>query len=100
MSFVEAIHLVILSLDLPQLTFQSDDLSTELRKHPVDGFSAGLVDDDNLLEWDIMIMGCGDFVSIFLGCDIANSVSFCLSLHNAYPSSLLHLVVQACRHLV
>lgn len=31
----------------------------ELRKHPVDGFSAGLVDDDNLLEWDIMIMGYG-----------------------------------------
>lgn len=30
----------------------------ELRKHPVDGFSAGLVDDDNLLEWEIMIMGC------------------------------------------
>lgn len=30
----------------------------ELRKRPVDGFSAGLVDDDNLLEWDIMIMGC------------------------------------------
>jgi hypothetical protein len=29
----------------------------ELRKRPVDGFSAGLVDDDNLMEWDIMIMG-------------------------------------------
>lgn len=29
----------------------------ELRKRPVDGFSAGLVDDDNLLEWEIMIMG-------------------------------------------
>jgi ubiquitin-protein ligase len=29
----------------------------ELRKRPVDGFSAGLVDDDNLMEWDIMIIG-------------------------------------------
>lgn len=32
----------------------------ELRKKPVDGFSAGLVDDDNLLEWEIMIMGPPD----------------------------------------
>ena len=32
-------------------------VSIELRKKPVDGFSAGLVDDDNLLEWEIMIMG-------------------------------------------
>ncbi|KAJ9104605.1 hypothetical protein QFC21_002103 [Naganishia friedmannii] len=34
----------------------------ELRKRPVDGFSAGLVDDDNLLEWDIMIIGCVVFL--------------------------------------
>lgn len=24
-----------------------------LRKHPVDGFSAGLVDDDNVYEWEV-----------------------------------------------
>jgi hypothetical protein len=30
----------------------------ELRKRPVDGFSAGLVDDDNLLEWEVLIIGC------------------------------------------
>jgi hypothetical protein len=29
----------------------------ELQKNPVDGFSAGLVDDDNILEWQIVIMG-------------------------------------------
>ena len=29
----------------------------ELQKYPVDGFSAGLVDDDNILEWQIVIMG-------------------------------------------
>jgi hypothetical protein len=29
----------------------------ELRKRPVDGFSAGLVDDDNLLEWEVLIIG-------------------------------------------
>lgn len=28
-------------------------LSPALRKHPVDGFSAGLVDDENVYEWDV-----------------------------------------------
>ncbi|WVN88913.1 uncharacterized protein L203_104128 [Cryptococcus depauperatus CBS 7841] len=28
-----------------------------LQKQPVDGFSAGLVDDENILEWGIVIMG-------------------------------------------
>jgi ubiquitin-conjugating enzyme E2 G1 len=28
-----------------------------LQKNPVDGFSAGLVNDDNMLEWAIVIMG-------------------------------------------
>jgi len=32
----------------------------DLKKHPVDGFSAGLVDDNNLLEWDVMIIGPAD----------------------------------------
>ncbi|KAL7412132.1 ubiquitin-conjugating enzyme [Mrakia frigida] len=32
----------------------------ELRKKPVDGFSAGLVDDDNLLEWEVLIIGPPD----------------------------------------
>lgn len=31
---------------------------SELRKHPVEGFSAGLVDDDNVFEWEITIFGC------------------------------------------
>jgi len=29
----------------------------ELTKHPVEGFSAGLVDDNNLLEWEILVIG-------------------------------------------
>ncbi|KAH9981994.1 ubiquitin-conjugating enzyme/RWD-like protein [Russula compacta] len=29
----------------------------ELTKHPVEGFSAGLVDESNLYEWEIMIIG-------------------------------------------
>ncbi|KIJ44059.1 hypothetical protein M422DRAFT_252552 [Sphaerobolus stellatus SS14] len=29
----------------------------ELTKHPVEGFSAGLVDDSNLLEWEVLIIG-------------------------------------------
>ncbi|RXW15389.1 hypothetical protein EST38_g10466 [Candolleomyces aberdarensis] len=32
----------------------------ELTKRPVEGFSAGLVDDNNLYEWDIMIIGPPD----------------------------------------
>ncbi|KAJ6476253.1 ubiquitin-conjugating enzyme [Mycena sanguinolenta] len=33
---------------------------TELTKHPVEGFSAGLVDDDNLFEWEILVIGPPD----------------------------------------
>jgi ubiquitin-conjugating enzyme E2 G1 len=29
----------------------------DFRKHPVDGFSAGLVDDSNFYEWDVTIYG-------------------------------------------
>ncbi|BEI94494.1 uncharacterized protein CcaverHIS019_0700660 [Cutaneotrichosporon cavernicola] len=32
----------------------------DLQRNPVDGFSAGLVDDDNILEWSIVIMGPTD----------------------------------------
>ncbi|KAN0135292.1 ubiquitin-conjugating enzyme [Lactarius tabidus] len=30
---------------------------TELTKHPVEGFSAGLADDNNFYEWDVMTIG-------------------------------------------
>ncbi|CAE6473830.1 ubiquitin-conjugating enzyme E2 G1 [Rhizoctonia solani] len=29
----------------------------ELKKRPLEGFSAGLVDDSNIMEWEIMIIG-------------------------------------------
>ncbi|KAI0986849.1 hypothetical protein GJ496_008018 [Pomphorhynchus laevis] len=32
----------------------------ELMKNPVDGFSAGLVSDENVFEWDVLIMGPPD----------------------------------------
>ncbi|KAI7830716.1 ubiquitin-conjugating enzyme/RWD-like protein [Gamsiella multidivaricata] len=32
----------------------------ELTKNPVEGFSAGLLDDNNIYEWEIMIMGPQD----------------------------------------
>ncbi|PVU99182.1 hypothetical protein BB559_000947 [Furculomyces boomerangus] len=32
----------------------------ELIKHPVEGFSAGLVEDSNIYEWEIMIIGPPD----------------------------------------
>ncbi|PBK92614.1 ubiquitin-conjugating enzyme [Armillaria gallica] len=34
----------------------------ELTKHPVEGFSAGLVDDDNMFEWEIMVIGPADTI--------------------------------------
>ncbi|KZS95368.1 ubiquitin conjugating enzyme [Sistotremastrum niveocremeum HHB9708] len=32
----------------------------ELQKRPVEGISAGLVDDDNILEWEVMLIGPPD----------------------------------------
>ncbi|KAJ3729162.1 ubiquitin-conjugating enzyme [Lentinula guzmanii] len=32
----------------------------ELTKHPVEGFSAGLVDESNLYEWEILVIGPSD----------------------------------------
>lgn len=32
----------------------------DLSKCPVDGFSAGLVDENNIYDWDIMIIGPPD----------------------------------------
>ncbi|KAJ3843313.1 ubiquitin-conjugating enzyme [Lentinula raphanica] len=33
---------------------------TELTKHPVEGFSAGLVDENNLYEWEVLVIGPPD----------------------------------------
>ncbi|KAI0298013.1 ubiquitin-conjugating enzyme/RWD-like protein [Russula brevipes] len=33
---------------------------SELTKHPVEGFSAGLVDESSLYEWEVMIIGPAD----------------------------------------
>ena len=33
---------------------------TELTKNPVEGFSAGLVDDSNIFEWQVTIIGPPD----------------------------------------
>lgn len=35
-------------------------LMSELQKKPVDGFSAGLVDDDDIYKWEVLIMGPPD----------------------------------------
>jgi ubiquitin-conjugating enzyme E2 G1 len=32
----------------------------ELARNPVEGFSAGLVDESNIYEWDVMIVGPPD----------------------------------------
>ncbi|KAA0068164.1 ubiquitin-conjugating enzyme E2 7 [Cucumis melo var. makuwa] len=36
------------------------DISSDLYKNPVDGFSAGLVDESNIFEWSIKIIGPPD----------------------------------------
>lgn len=41
-------------------TIQLLRLVLDLTKSPVDGFSAGLVDENNIYEWDIMIIGPPD----------------------------------------
>ncbi|RRT62407.1 hypothetical protein B296_00033620 [Ensete ventricosum] len=35
-------------------------LGSDLMKNPVDGFSAGLVDDSNVFEWSVTIIGPPD----------------------------------------
>lgn len=32
----------------------------ELNKNPVEGFSAGLVDDDNIYRWEVVVIGPQD----------------------------------------
>ena len=32
----------------------------ELQKNPVEGFSAGLVDDDDIYKWEVLIIGPPD----------------------------------------
>ena len=32
----------------------------ELQKNPVEGFSAGLVDDDDIYKWEMLIIGPPD----------------------------------------
>ena len=41
------------------VTNTTDSLA-ELTKHPVEGFSAGLVDDSNIYQWEVMVMGPPD----------------------------------------
>ncbi len=33
---------------------------TELNKHPVEGFSAGLIDDDDIYQWEVVVIGPQD----------------------------------------
>lgn len=35
-------------------------LYLELNKHPVEGFSAGLIDDNDLYRWEVLIIGPPD----------------------------------------
>ncbi|EIM20852.1 ubiquitin-conjugating enzyme [Wallemia mellicola CBS 633.66] len=46
----------------------------QLKKHPVDGFSAGLVDESNLFEWEIIIIGPVD--SLYEGAILKAKLSF------------------------
>jgi len=44
-------------MTLPQSVLLLKKQLAELQKHPVDGFSAGLVHDDNVYKWEICIIG-------------------------------------------
>lgn len=35
-------------------------LNLELNKNPVEGFSAGLIEDDDLYRWEVLIIGPPD----------------------------------------
>ena len=48
------------SLRHVRTTPHSRPFDTELSKRPVEGFSAGLVDDSSLFEWAVTIMGPPD----------------------------------------
>lgn len=37
-----------------------DKLFTELNKNPVEGFSAGLIDDNDIYRWEVLIIGPPD----------------------------------------
>ena len=76
----------------------------DLNKHPVEGFSAGLVDEGNVFEWEIMIMGPPDTHScaapkwsprqrrsLCLSCSLALACPLSLSL-SPHPCAMLLLV--------
>ncbi|XP_020521288.1 ubiquitin-conjugating enzyme E2 7 isoform X2 [Amborella trichopoda] len=56
----------------------------ELLKNPVDGFSAGLVDDDNIFEWNVTITGPPD--TIYEGGCFNAIMSFPYNYPNSPPS--------------
>lgn len=33
---------------------------TELRRRPMEGFSAGLIDDDDIYKWEVLVIGPQD----------------------------------------
>lgn len=41
-------------------TFNTSFYISELNKNPVEGFSAGLVDDNDIFRWEVLIIGPPD----------------------------------------
>ncbi|KAJ1286151.1 hypothetical protein BS78_03G330600 [Paspalum vaginatum] len=56
----------------------------DLAKHPVDGFSAGLVDDSNVFEWQVTIIGPPD--TLYDGGYFNAIMSFPQNYPNSPPS--------------
>ena len=59
-SIPELVHLTALvhfSSDFNILSFFSP---TELNKNPVEGFSAGLIDDNDIYRWEVLLIGPPD----------------------------------------
>lgn len=54
------------SASAPKMVFEDEHkkvffcLFPELNKNPVEGFSAGLIDDDDIYKWEVVIIGPQD----------------------------------------
>ena len=52
-------HIVIKALLLYMISF-SFGFFSDLNKNPVEGFSAGLADDEDIYKWEVLIIGPQD----------------------------------------
>ncbi|KAG6535911.1 hypothetical protein ZIOFF_000942 [Zingiber officinale] len=71
----------------------------DLMKNPVDGFSAGLVDDSNVFEWNVTIIGPPDTLYIYLRSDsgIDKSCLLALLVESCYENAVILMRYDGCK---